>query len=446
MNADRKVCPQRKEAEAQPEASSSSPTFWGTRFRFSICVHTLLWVTTGLQLTRAAEDKPVVSFELAGGANKAEAVVFSRDLKWLATRWPSGKVQVWDVGKGESVAEWPTEGKEEDDPLLLLNRQAQIAFIPNSPQLLVAAATNLAIHEILTGKVVRIFEPSPRPITGIALSPSGDRVVGFLADPLPAQLLFWSLADAKQLSALPTKRAAWESPYAGRRRQPGGNIRPPASIVAGITRAFSQDGRLFAVGLEYAQIDLWNLETGKWLDTLQDSGRYGLSSSGRVTSLGFLAAQRLAVVFNSLELSVLERNTNASATLLRYPQMSDSDSLEIRSLVVSGDGNRLAVAGMRMGRRQGFAQPAGTFVFDVPMHGEVQVWDAVGMELVATLKGRPDEKFSRVALDDTGQRVATVTTGVEYHSSMTGAMQQSEELTVKRSLRVCVWNVPSPAP
>jgi hypothetical protein len=236
---------------------------------------------------------------------------------------------------------------------------------------------------------------------------------------------------------------------------------------------------------------------------LQESEWYGRSSSGGATSLGFLGDEKLAAVFNEQELAVFTLGANqnflmtkfsytargktgeqiqgvleasnrtaalfqvaklgqgpihvdeikgvaltngepgAMITLLARPMMNP-DSLEIRSLAVSGDGRRFAVAGMRMGKRQGVFQPAGTFVFDVPMHGEVQVWDAVGMKLLATLKGKPSEKFALVSLDGTGQRVAAVTTGVEYNSRMSDAAQQGAEWNpkAKASLRVCVWEVP----
>lgn len=117
--------------------------------------------------------------------------------------------------------------------------------------------------------------------------------------------------------------------------------------------------------------------------------------------------------------------------------------LEIRSLAVSGDGRRLAVAGMRMAWRQGVFAPAGDGVYDVPVNAELQVWDAVEMRLLATIKGRPDEKFAQVALDETGGRVAAVTFGGTYYSKMSFAEQQGSEQAPASTRHAYLWELPS---
>jgi hypothetical protein len=138
---------------------------------------------------------------------------------------------------------------------------------------------------------------------------------------------------------------------------------------------------------------------------------------------------------------------NGSASALRRQQtLIEGSGLEIRGLAASGDGRRLAVAGMRMDKRPGAPFGAGgpdSFVYDVPSHGEVQVWDAVALTRLATLQGQPDEKFSLVALDETGQRLAAVTDGVAYNSGMTGAQQQAAEMTPPPVRRVYVWELPA---
>jgi hypothetical protein len=139
-----------------------------------------------------------------------------------------------------------------------------------------------------------------------------------------------------------------------------------------------------------------------------------------------------------------EKAQDATLSPIRRRQvLIGGPDLEIRSLAVSGDDRRLAVAGMRMGKRPGTFGGAmyGAFVYDAPMYGEVQVWDAVAMKLLATIKGRPDEKFSLVALDETGGRIAAVTYGVEYNSGMFSAMQQAAELRPALARRVYVWEM-----
>jgi len=508
----------------------------------------------GEGLAKTAADKPVVAFELAGGGKWAEAVVFSRDLNWAATKGPSGKVQVWDVGKGQSAAEWSTDGKEEADPRRSLNRQPQIAFIPGRSQLLVAAATNLAMHELLTGKIVRRLESPPKQVIAVTISPAGNHAVGWLEN--SHLLVFWNLDDGQISRQMPTTRYPWESGYRTGRRP----LTLPISVAAGFCRAFSPDGELFAVGLESSQVDLWNLGGSNYLhylDTVFGPGKYGLSTSGRAEMLAFLDRQRLAVVYNREQLAVLTLNTNDAEVLQSRPRMlfkaknpagelvtgevvadagykaieqvrelglepfavesrsvgqkafaystnangllmsgnlqatNSADAtaqleklgltatmlidlspqslgqmpqdqpqgasvsllrswqtlirgpgLEICSLAVSGDGRRLAVAGMRMGWRRSVFAPVGDGVYDVPLYGEVQVWDTVDAKLLRSFQGRPTEKFGNVALDESGQRVAAVTTGVAYHQNMTGTMQQGAERSPAGPLRVSVWDLP----
>jgi len=141
------------------------------------------------------------------------------------------------------------------------------------------------------------------------------------------------------------------------------------------------------------------------------------------------------------------RLPNGSVSSLRRQQtLIEDPSLEIRSLAASGDGRRLAVAGMRMDKRPGAFFGAGgpdSFVYDVPSHGEVQVWDAVALTCLATIQGKADEKFSLVALDETGRRITAVTDGVAYNPGMTGAMQQAAELKPGPARRVYVWELPA---
>lgn len=390
----------------------------------------------------AAETKPALSFELTGGRNQPSTVVFSKDLKWLVICFQPGRIEVWDVNKNSRVAEWQRAAVESDS---FSPRAGQspipFLFLSNPTELLVASGTNVAVHESLTGKVIRTLESPPAQVAAITLSPGGTRVVGSVGWMDNRQSVFWNLSDGKIISQLPTKPDPSERIGMPRqRRDPFGNVKLPISINPGQCRAFNQNGDRFAAGLGgNAEVDIWNLESGKCLDTLPPS----LSSGSHVTDLAFLTGQKLAAVFDWEELSVFALNTNASTTLLQSPRTMNNDSLEIRSLAVSGDGRRMAVAGMRMGKRPGFWAPKGSFVFDVPMHGEVQVWDAVGMKVLSTIKGNPNEKFSQVALDDSGQRVIAVTTGVQYTPRMNNAMQQSEERAPKASPRVHVWELPA---
>jgi WD40 repeat protein len=385
-----------------------------------------------------AEIKPALSFELTGGSKYPRAIVFSKDLKWLATCLRSGKVEVWNVNQYSRVAEWQTAAVE-SSIFAYLRGESPIAFLSNSTELLVAVGTNVVVHESLTGNVIRTLESPPAKVAAITLSPGGTRVVGAMDN--FRQAIFWNPSDGKIMSHLPTKPDPREMGMPRRWRDPAtGKVKLPVSITPGGCRAFDRNGDRFAAGLVGGggQVDIWNLESGKCLDTLQTT----LSGSSHATRLAFLTGQRLAAVFDQQQLTILALNTNASTTLIPHPLNTHSNSLEIRSLAVSGDDMRLAVAGMRMGKRPGVWAPKGDMVFDVPMHGEAQVWDAVGMKLLVTIKGMPSEKFSHVALDDSGQCLIVVTTGVEYNPRMSTPMQDSQERAPKKFPRVSVWELP----
>jgi len=137
---------------------------------------------------------------------------------------------------------------------------------------------------------------------------------------------------------------------------------------------------------------------------------------------------------------------NGGGSSLRMLQtLTAGPGLEIRSLGASGDGRRLAVAGMRMDKRRAFFGAGGSdsYVYDVPQHAEVEVWDVVAPQRLATIQGKADEKFSLVALDEAGRRIAAVTDGVDYNPGMTGAMQQGAEMKPASVRHVYVWELPA---
>src|SRR4030095_3841740 len=143
-----------------------------------LCI-SFVGLLAALPPTKAAEDTPSQSFALDGGMNGPEAAVFSEDLKWIATKLPSGKVKVWNVETGMSAAEWPGGDEQGGGPGTLPIRVPEVAFLRPARQLMLAAGTNVGVHDLITGKIERRLDPSPRKVTGLAVSLSGNRAVGF---------------------------------------------------------------------------------------------------------------------------------------------------------------------------------------------------------------------------------------------------------------------------
>jgi WD40 repeat protein len=211
----------------------------------------------------------------------------------------------------------------------------------------------------------------------------------------------------------------------------------------GTSWAFSPDGNFFAIGHLFS-VDVWDLKMGKWLSRFTGMDvpefRIGAVTFSGATTVAFLSNSNLAVVCVGA-LGVLDAETNLSALVVKNPTGTPKERLEIRALAVSADGNRLAVAGMRMASRHSFGDPGAGPVFDVPEHGEIQVWEAFPLRLLVTIQGSADEKFSGVALDPTGNRVAAITTGVRYTPKMNNVMQQGAEHSPTGPYRVVAWDV-----
>lgn len=113
----------------------------------------------------------------------------SADLKYLASRTASARLRVHTVGDGKAIAEWKAGEAGKNDLMQQGFRSARAVFLPNSRQLLVASGINLAIHDLLTGKIEQVLEPATGEISGIAIAASatGQRlaIAGMRMGPRP---------------------------------------------------------------------------------------------------------------------------------------------------------------------------------------------------------------------------------------------------------------------
>ena len=185
-------------------------------------------------------------------------------------------------------------------------------------------------------------------------------------------------------------------------------------------------------------MDLWDLKSARAIRTFDPPVQ-----PVRFQAFEFVSANRLVAVVNEFELQFLDLDTGTPTLLIDAARsIPGSPHFSLSALAVSADQRRIAVAGMRMSSRPGVFAPAGDAVFDVPVRGEVQIWDAESGKLLKTLAGRADEKFLRVALDPKGERVAAAAAGIRYRRNMSAAMQQSAELRPAQPVRISVWTSP----
>jgi WD40 repeat protein len=226
----------------------------GRLLRFRSPAVILLPLVTAVNFASAAQ--PLVAFELPGNAYCVRAVAFSQDLKWLAAWRVPDQVEVWDLPKGAKATAW-TAGPAAKWALLPTGHGRSFAFLQHG-RVLVATATNVAIHDLLSGKVEPALEDSAPDIGQITVSPDGSCAVGVNPD---SEFAFWSLPDGRRLTHLPTKRAPWEPRNNPFNYNFMAMRTPPASMSPGTGWAFSPDGKLFANGRIFA-VDLWDLKSG----------------------------------------------------------------------------------------------------------------------------------------------------------------------------------------
>ena len=387
-------------------------------------------MTVSLAAVAAETRQRVQSFELPLSAKNAWAVVFDRNLSSLAVENESGLVAVYSVNQslGVPCVEFPGTAEDFTPEPFFINKRSKIVFVSNGRQLLVARGTNLTAFDPATGRIVRHLESSDHPIDGLQISRDGSRVAALVGQSLPMALAFWDAESGRINPGFPTSR------FPGAPKS-GSWLSTGSLPLPGMCRAMSHDGRFFAVGGERRRIDLWDLDR----KTLVSSTKSTVSA-GYVTALAIGASNQIAAVINSFELHRLDSQLKTDTVLFTPSTITTERSrFVISAIAVSGDGQRIAIAGMRVGSRPGFFGGAGEVVWDVPIAGEVQLWDTLSGKRRATFSGRADEKFLEVALDVSGSKIAAVAAGVHYRPAMTGAMQQSEELRPNKPVRISVW-------
>src|SRR5262245_32105603 len=160
-------------------------------------------VITAVNFASAAQ--PLAAFELPGNAYRVRTVAFSQDLKWLAAWRVPDQVEVWDLAKGTKAAAW-TAGPAAKWALLPSGHGRSLALLRDDG-ILVATATNVAVHDLLSGKTEQTLEDSRPDLGQISVSPDGACVAGVNPE---GEFSFWSLPDGRRLTHLPTKRAPWE--------------------------------------------------------------------------------------------------------------------------------------------------------------------------------------------------------------------------------------------
>jgi hypothetical protein len=205
----------------------------------------LSYLLVGLAAIRASgADNPATSFELPGNTYRDKAMVFSRDLRWLAAWRLPDQVEVWKLAKGAMTAGWVV-GPAGPWSFLPGGHRRPMAFLEDGRRIVVANAINLAVYDSLSGKLEQVLEDSALEAGQISVSPDDHSVVGVTAK---GEFAFWSLPDGKRRTGLPTKRAPWEPRGSPFNYNAMALRSPPTSMSPETDWALSPDGRVFAIG------------------------------------------------------------------------------------------------------------------------------------------------------------------------------------------------------
>ncbi len=388
----------------------------------------------------AAESAPAVSFWLQGGTDRPDSVAFSLDLERLVAVRPSGKVEVWNVRTGKPEFTWETAPVT--NWYSWSRRAGRVAWLPGTSQVLIAAGADVAIHDVETGDPARSLAAPQGNVEVLAVSADGRRAAAFVraADGGPAMVV-WELGTGAVMERMPRSEV-----FALRRHRSISGQKPRALPTSQVF-ALSSTGRDFAVGKDYGEVDLWSLESGGWEGFVV--GPSGMASSSHcASSVLFMPDGRLVAQFNHLDLAIYQTNAGPRTDLLVQMRNPGSEVLEMHSMGISADGNRLAIGGIRAGSRRGVLDWS-AIVHDVPLGGEVQVWDTATGKKLATFRSPAGEVFGVVALDRGGKRVAGVS-GIQFASMLTGTLQQTPGRPLgppvtpavrQGPLKVSVWDI-----
>ena len=256
---------------------------------------------------------------LEGHYHRVTSVVFSPDGTLLASGSWDQIIKLWDVTKREVVGTWEVERKDYSVS------RTSVVFSPDGTTLASGFMDGtIRLWDIATQTTIAKFEGHVDYINSVAISPDGT----LLASGTLGEVKFWDIATKRNIATL-------EGPGYGR----------VTSVV------FSPDGTLLASGLNNGRIELWGVETGTKVATLE-------GHTGNVKSVSFSSdGTTLVSGSNDGTVRLWDIQTRNTAIL--------SGHLAFISMAFSLDGTTLAAGARR----------------------EIKLWDVTTRRYIATLEG-----------------------------------------------------------
>ena len=408
-----------------------------------------------IQLWDVSTQTKIATFE-----GQVSSVAFSPDGTKLASGSMDKTVKLWEISTGKNIN--TLTGHTE------LPRS--VAFSSDGTKLASGSMDKtIKLWEVSTGENISTFTGHTDRVESIAFSPDGTKLASGSAD---RTVKLWNVSTGENINTLGgtgSTSAAVQMLhiFAGRASKSTQHRSPVTSV------AFSPDGTKLASGELEGMVKLWEVATGRNINTFHGPG--GLSKSVAFSPDGTKLASSISGGYGTVEIWEVATGKNIN-TIAGHPDGVDS-------IAFSPDGTKLAAAlsvsqgvklwevetgkhvntfSAKMGSVQSVAfSPDGTTLTSTPgALGRIKLWDVETGKNVATLTGHkgwvpsvvfsPDgTKLASAAEDKTvklwdveaGKNIATLrghTKGVHsvvFSSDGTKLASGAEDETVK------LWDV-----
>ncbi len=175
------------------------------------------------------------------------ALAFSRDGKTLAARAPDRALYLWDTAGGKEPRVLGKTPSAVGYGYTAFDNQNRMAFAPDGKLLAVVDDWSIRLWDIAEGKEIRWLGGHLGPVSSIAFTPDGKRLVSLASDRGPR---VWDVATGKTVARLSF------------------NLGFPSCL------ALTADGKTIATTGGDRTIRLWNISDGKLLSQFMTAGQY----------------------------------------------------------------------------------------------------------------------------------------------------------------------------
>jgi WD40 repeat protein/serine/threonine protein kinase len=328
---------------------------------------------------------------LSGHTAPIHRVAFSRDGERIASASADGTARIWNAKSGAKLRTIQTEGEGVVDVAFSPDGQ-ELATAPGKLNVFeVAKNPELKIWDAKTGRLLHTLVGHHGPLTSVAFSPDGSRLVSGSFD---RTVKIWNAKTGNELVTLrghtqfvteaifsPDGRRVASASEDGSVKvwdaatgQEFFTLRGHAGLVNGV--AFSPDGLRLASGSEDKTIKVWSATTGQEAGVLE-------SSSPWATSVAFSPSDKI-IAWSNIDNTVNVWDGEKTLTLRGHTG-------PVWRVAFSPDGGKIASAGGDWTRN------------DSP--GEVIIWDVTTKKKIQTL--RHSGVVWTVAFSPDGRRIAS---------------------------------------